>query len=125
MQAKLTLDELTACGAHQKGHFLLSSGLHSGDYLQCALYLAHPSRAACAGGMLADEVTAAELKDEGYNYDVSPGGHMILTMNNASPDSAWSDIRMREALEYAIDKDGIAGMSYGYWKPLNQTVLPD
>jgi len=61
MQARLTLDELTACGAHQEGHFLLSSGLHSGDYLQCALYLAHPSRAARAGGMLADEVTAAQL----------------------------------------------------------------
>jgi len=57
----LTLDELTACGAHQEGHFLLSSGLHSGDYLQCALYLAHPSRAARAGGMLADEVSAAQL----------------------------------------------------------------
>ena len=57
----LTLDELTACGAHQEGHFLLSSGLHSGDYLQCALYLAHPSRAACAGGMLADAVSDAQL----------------------------------------------------------------
>jgi orotate phosphoribosyltransferase len=57
----LTLDELTACGAHQKGHFLLSSGLHSGDYLQCALYLAHPRRAARAGGLLADAVSDAQL----------------------------------------------------------------
>jgi orotate phosphoribosyltransferase len=57
----LTLDELTACGAHQKGHFLLSSGLHSGDDLQCALYLAHPRRAARAGGLLADAVSAAQL----------------------------------------------------------------
>lgn len=32
---------------------MLSSGLHSGDYLQCALYLAEPRRAARAGGMLA------------------------------------------------------------------------
>ncbi len=61
MRAELSLDELTACGAHQKGHFLLSSGLHSGDYLQCALYLAHPSRAADAGGMLAAAVSAAQL----------------------------------------------------------------
>jgi orotate phosphoribosyltransferase len=61
VSTEFTLDELTACGAHQEGHFLLSSGLHSGDYLQCALYLAHPSRAARAGGMLADEVTAAQL----------------------------------------------------------------
>jgi len=55
------LDELTACGAHQKGHFLLSSGLHSGDYLQCALFLAHPRRAARAGGLLADAITDAGL----------------------------------------------------------------
>jgi orotate phosphoribosyltransferase len=50
----LSLDEFTACGSHQQGHFLLSSGLHSGDYLQCALYLAEPRRAARAGGLLAE-----------------------------------------------------------------------
>ncbi|NOZ93774.1 MAG: orotate phosphoribosyltransferase [Acidobacteria bacterium] len=49
----LTLDELTATGAHRKGHFRLSSGLHSGDYLQCALYLAEPVRAARAGRLIA------------------------------------------------------------------------
>ncbi len=50
---KLTLDEMTRAGAHQKGHFRLSSGLHSGDYLQCALYLADPRRAERAGRLLA------------------------------------------------------------------------
>jgi orotate phosphoribosyltransferase len=55
------LDELTAGGAHQKGHFLLSSGFHSGDYLQCALYLAHPRRAARAGGLLADAIADVGL----------------------------------------------------------------
>jgi len=49
----LELADLTACGAHQHGHFRLSSGLHSGDYLQCALYLAHPRRAARTGALLA------------------------------------------------------------------------
>ena len=61
MSTGFALDELTACSAHQKGHFLLSSGLHSGDYLQCALYLAHPRRAARAGGLLADAVSGAQL----------------------------------------------------------------
>lgn len=60
----MTLDELTACGAHQRGHFLLSSGLHSGDYLQCALYLAHPRRAARAGQMLAGAINEAGLEPE-------------------------------------------------------------
>jgi len=65
VSASLSLDELTNCGAHQQGHFLLSSGLHSADYLQCALYLAHPRRAARAGQMLADEIKGA-----GFNPQV-------------------------------------------------------
>jgi orotate phosphoribosyltransferase len=55
----LTIDEFTDCGSHQQGHFMLSSGLHSGDYLQCALYLAEPRRAARAGGLLADALREA------------------------------------------------------------------
>ncbi len=61
MTGPVTLAELTECGAHQRGHFLLSSGLHSGDYLQCALYLAHPQRAARAGGLLAASIRAAAM----------------------------------------------------------------
>lgn len=60
MSTGVSLAELTACGAHQRGHFLLSSGLHSGDYLQCALYLAHPRRSAHAGSLL-----TAALKEGG------------------------------------------------------------
>ncbi|MBN1405823.1 MAG: orotate phosphoribosyltransferase [Candidatus Omnitrophica bacterium] len=32
-------------GALLEGHFVLSSGLHSGEYLQCALLLQHPEHA--------------------------------------------------------------------------------
>ena len=64
MAGKLTLEDLTECGAHQRGHFLLSSGLHSADYLQCALYLAHPPRAERAGRLLADAVSSAGLDPE-------------------------------------------------------------
>jgi orotate phosphoribosyltransferase len=53
------LGELTECGSHQQGHFQLSSGLHSADYLQCALYLTEPRRAARAGGLLAASLAAA------------------------------------------------------------------
>jgi orotate phosphoribosyltransferase len=71
-----SLDELTACASHQRGHFLLSSGLHSGDYLQCALYLAEPRRAARAGGLLAGELADAAT---GIDLVVSPamGGIII------------------------------------------------
>ena len=64
MSGALSLDELTACGAHQRGHFLLSSGLHSGDYLQCALYLAVPRRAAHAGQLIAREISDAGFEPE-------------------------------------------------------------
>jgi orotate phosphoribosyltransferase len=55
----ITLADLAVHGAHQKGHFRLSSGLHSADYLQCALYLANPVRAERAGQELAHAISAS------------------------------------------------------------------
>ena len=50
------------CGAWLEGHFVLSSGLHSREYLQCALILQHPTLAARAcqalgQRFLSDEIT--------------------------------------------------------------------
>ncbi len=64
MSPPLDLAELGACGAHQRGHFLLSSGLHSADYLQCALLLARPWQAERAGQELATAVRSAGLAPE-------------------------------------------------------------
>lgn len=41
--------------AFLSGHFRLSSGLHSGHYLQCALVLQYPDDAACFGKAIADK----------------------------------------------------------------------
>jgi orotate phosphoribosyltransferase len=43
-------------GALLEGHFRLSSGLHSGGYLQCALVLQHPRHAETLGRAIADRV---------------------------------------------------------------------
>ncbi|MBU2574665.1 MAG: orotate phosphoribosyltransferase, partial [Elusimicrobia bacterium] len=43
---------LKKCGAFLEGHFLLSSGLHSPNYVQCALALKNPARAAAMGAEL-------------------------------------------------------------------------
>jgi orotate phosphoribosyltransferase len=43
-------------GALLKGHFRLTSGLHSPEYLQCALVLQYPSHAERLGGELAIEL---------------------------------------------------------------------
>lgn len=50
------------CGAWLEGHFVLSSGLHSREYLQCALILQHSTLAArvcqaLAQRFVSDEVT--------------------------------------------------------------------
>ena len=55
----LNLEEwLHDTGALREGHFQLSSGLHSPAYVQCALLLEHPARAARIGGELAQKLKA-------------------------------------------------------------------
>jgi orotate phosphoribosyltransferase len=50
------LDEFRAAGALLEGHFILSSGLHSSQYLQCARVLMDPKRAARLCAALAQQV---------------------------------------------------------------------
>jgi orotate phosphoribosyltransferase len=52
------LDEFRAAGALLEGHFILSSGLHSSRYLQCARVLMDPKRAARLCAALAEQVRA-------------------------------------------------------------------
>jgi orotate phosphoribosyltransferase len=47
-------------GALLEGHFRLTSGLHSGRYLQCALVLQHPQHAAALGSALAARMRELE-----------------------------------------------------------------
>ncbi len=53
MEREEILSMLEATGAIQEGHFELSSGLHSGTYIQCALVLQYPWHAEALGGALA------------------------------------------------------------------------
>jgi orotate phosphoribosyltransferase len=47
---------LSKTGALLQGHFRLSSGLHSPNYVQCALLLEHPRNAKAIGEALAERV---------------------------------------------------------------------
>ena len=47
-------------GAYLRGHFRLTSGLHSPEYLQCALVLQHPKHAERFGQLLAAEFRRVE-----------------------------------------------------------------
>jgi orotate phosphoribosyltransferase len=48
-------------GAYLNGHFALTSGLHSSEYLQCALVLQHPSVAENFGRELALQLPACDV----------------------------------------------------------------
>jgi orotate phosphoribosyltransferase len=52
------LDLFRQSGALLEGHFRLTSGLHSARYLQCALVLQDPQRAAALGVALAAQMRA-------------------------------------------------------------------
>ena len=51
-----TLAHFEHTGAYLRGHFRLTSGLHSPEYLQCALVLQHPAIAEPLGKALADAI---------------------------------------------------------------------
>lgn len=53
-QAESVLDLFRSTGAYLTGHFRLTSGLHSSQYLQCALVLQHPEYAERLGRLLAE-----------------------------------------------------------------------
>jgi orotate phosphoribosyltransferase len=51
-----TMRRMKESGAFLEGHFLLSSGMHSGFYLQCALFLRYPENAAWAGARAGERI---------------------------------------------------------------------
>jgi orotate phosphoribosyltransferase len=55
-QAESILEIFKSTGAYLQGHFRLTSGLHSAEYLQCALVLQHPAAAERLGRLLAEEL---------------------------------------------------------------------
>ncbi|MCX6591635.1 MAG: orotate phosphoribosyltransferase [Acidobacteria bacterium] len=81
MDDQSTLSLFDRTGARLKGHFRLTSGLHSDQYLQCALVLQHPANASELGAALADRLTITnEVAGKGpITLTVSPamGGLMI------------------------------------------------
>ncbi|HEY7784463.1 MAG TPA: orotate phosphoribosyltransferase [Pyrinomonadaceae bacterium] len=55
MKAEAVLERFKATGALLEGHFILTSGLHSEKYLQCALVLQYPEQAEEFGRAIADQ----------------------------------------------------------------------
>ncbi|HEX8249878.1 MAG TPA: orotate phosphoribosyltransferase [Pyrinomonadaceae bacterium] len=74
MNSEQILNHFKESGALLEGHFILSSGLHSANYLQCALALQYPADAAKFGRAIAEHFT-----DENIETVASPAiGGLII-----------------------------------------------
>jgi orotate phosphoribosyltransferase len=86
------LDVFRETGAYLKGHFRLTSGLHSDQYLQCALVLQHPPIAERFGRELAQALPRTQLVASpaigaltiGHEVARAAGARFIFTERDAA-----------------------------------------
>jgi orotate phosphoribosyltransferase len=76
-QAESVLELFRSTGAYLEGHFRLTSGLHSAEYLQCALVLQHPPAAEKLGRLLAEELRGVVGGPIGLVVSPAMGGIII------------------------------------------------
>jgi len=63
---------------------------------------------------------SSDLASAGFVIKSAAIDTSVLFGDTANPDSPWANKLVREAVEYALDRDAIAKMGYGYWKPAYQ-----
>lgn len=105
------MDLFEETGAYLRGHFRLTSGLHSGEYLQCAKVLAHPDYAERLGQDLAKEIRILNGNDT-VDAVVAPAlggiiiGHEVARGLKARSlfterDAATNEMTLRRGFEIA------------------------
>jgi orotate phosphoribosyltransferase len=62
LKAEQVIEKFKTTGAMLEGHFILSSGLHSNVYLQCALVLQFPDQAEELGRAIAERFQAKSIQ---------------------------------------------------------------
>ncbi len=79
-----------------------------------------------ADGWNAPAKDQAELMKKGFKRQTSyPAFSYNIWINTAHPQSKWQDKRLREAVEYAIDKEAIAkAMGFGFYSALKSLPSP-
>ncbi|MGD0658357.1 MAG: ABC transporter substrate-binding protein [Syntrophorhabdales bacterium] len=67
-----------------------------------------------------------ELAKKAFNSQTSwPAAAQTVWINTANPKSRWQDKRLREAVEYAIDKEAVAKvLGFGRFRPLKSLPPP-
>ena len=76
-QAESILELFRSTGAYLQGHFRLTSGLHSPEYLQSALVLQHPAAAEKLGRLLAEALQKITTDKIGVVVSPALGGLII------------------------------------------------
>jgi peptide/nickel transport system substrate-binding protein len=70
-------------------------------------------------------LSAYRLAPKGFQIILPPSFFATLYFDTKSPDSIYANQKVREAIEYAIDRDKIAKtVGFGYWFPMNQCAAP-
>ncbi len=76
-QAESILELFRSTGAYLQGHFRLTSGLHSSEYLQSALVLQHPAAAEKLGRLMAEAIRRITSAHIGLVVSPALGGLIV------------------------------------------------
>jgi ABC-type transport system substrate-binding protein len=72
-----------------------------------------------------DAKTMYDLKQAGFNVLQNYMGMEAMNFNSRDTDSPFYDARVRQAVEYAINKQSIIdALGYGYWEVADQMPIP-
>jgi orotate phosphoribosyltransferase len=107
-------------GAYLKGHFRLTSGLHSNEYLQCALVLQHPAHAEKFGRELASRLPTCDMV-------VSPAvGGLIIGHEVARAKTTHENASREKSVRFLFterDTDGKMTLRRGFSVAPGETAI--
>ncbi len=115
-QGESILEIFKTTGAYLQGHFKLTSGLHSAEYLQCALVLQHPAAAEKLGRLMAEALR--EYAPQGIRFVASPAvgglivGHEVARAMGArfiftERDAATKKMTLRRGFSVSPGESGV------------------
>jgi len=129
-----TMQAFRETGAYLKGHFRLTSGLHSDEYLQCALVLQHPAIAERMGRELAallpvcDLIASPALGGLIIGHEVARSGGVRFIFTERDPAGKMDIVRIAGA--WLKDSSGVPTRAFQHicWDGCmfpNQVMLQD
>jgi len=102
----------------------LLDGLHFSQIVDPMTAMASLKRGDIDAWMSVDPISASELAKEGtWEIQTANGPGFFLNYNSVDPESPFFKKRVREALEYAIDRDKIAELSGRGFREGVRTIL--